>query len=142
MPAVAVYLVFPSSSALMAASLIDLGVSMSGSPAAMLITSRPWARRSDTSALSLSVADGLIPLHLFDILTAIPVSPHYCEIYYASFSSESAACSMMAHSMRFLNSSQPKAYTPSRLPVAWQALAAQPPAQYSMAQQLPQASCW
>ena len=42
---------------------------------------------------------------------------------------------MIAHSMRFLNSSQPYRYTPVTLPVACQALAAQPPEQYSRAHQ-------
>ena len=40
-----------------------------------------------------------------------------------------AAASMIAHSMRLRNSSQPSSYTPVMLPVACQALAAQPPEQ-------------
>ena len=47
----------------------------------------------------------------------------------------SAAFIMMAHSMRLRNSSQPASYTPRMEPVAWKALAAQPPEQYSLAQQ-------
>ena len=40
-----------------------------------------------------------------------------------------ATASMMAHSIRFRKSSQPASYTPVMLPVAWNALAAQPPEQ-------------
>ena len=49
--------------------------------------------------------------------------------------SASAAFSMMAHSMRLRKSSHPALYTPRMEPVAWKALAAQPPEQYSRAQQ-------
>ena len=55
--------------------------------------------------------------------------------YHTSFSASCATLIMMAHSMRLRKSSQPGSYTPRMEPEAWKALAAQPPEQYSLAQQ-------
>src|ERR1039457_6046933 len=57
-PSTAVYLVAPLSSAHLAASLMWLGVSKSGSPAAKLMTSTPWERSSAAFAVTFMVIDG------------------------------------------------------------------------------------
>ena len=61
------------------------------------------------------------------------VSFNYSDIEnvlgFQSSSHISATFSMMAHSIRFLWSSQPVSYTPVMLPVVWYALAAHPPLQ-------------
>ena len=77
----------------------------------------------------------LVPGHMEARNTAVGILPR--KIYNGGFhaSSDSATCIMTAHSMRFLNSSQPYWYTPPMLPVAWYAFAAQPPEQYILAQQ-------
>jgi hypothetical protein len=51
-----------------------------------------------------------------------------------------AAAIIRAHSMRFLWSLHPKSYTLLMSPFEWKLFAAQPPAQYSLAQQLPHLS--
>src|ERR1700761_1188029 len=58
MPSTAVYLVWPSLMALIAASLMFCGVSKSGSPAASPITSRPAAFRSRALLVIAMVGDG------------------------------------------------------------------------------------
>ncbi|MGE4285385.1 MAG: hypothetical protein AB7F23_02080 [Phycisphaerae bacterium] len=57
MPGVAVYLVLPSLTALIAASLIISGVSKSGSPAAKLTTSTPLAISSLARVATAIVAE-------------------------------------------------------------------------------------
>src|SRR5213593_3477896 len=58
MPPTSVYLVWPLSSARIAASLIRRGVSKSGSPAPNEITSMPWARMALARACMARVGDG------------------------------------------------------------------------------------
>src|SRR5262245_12852259 len=58
MPPTSVYLVWPCSIARLAASLMRLGVSKSGSPAPKEITSIPWARMALALACMASVGDG------------------------------------------------------------------------------------
>src|SRR5437867_5875866 len=58
MPPTSVYLVWPLSSARIAASLIRRGVSKSGSPAPKEITLMPWARMALALACMASVGDG------------------------------------------------------------------------------------
>src|SRR6187431_3202288 len=65
MPAVGVYLVKPLVRASMAACLMKSGVSKSGSPAAKLTTSTPWATSALAFALRASVGDGLMALSRF-----------------------------------------------------------------------------
>src|SRR5512143_1611608 len=58
MPGVGAYLVLPALSAAMAASLMNSGVSKSGSPAAKLATSSPAASMAFAFASIASVGDG------------------------------------------------------------------------------------
>ena len=58
MPSTAVYLVWPSLIALIAASLMFWGVSKSGSPAPRPITSRPAAFSSRALVVTAMVGDG------------------------------------------------------------------------------------
>ena len=60
MPSTAVYLVWPSLIALMAAFLMFCGVSKSGSPAARPITSLPAAFNSRALVVIAMVGDGLM----------------------------------------------------------------------------------
>ena len=61
-PPAAVYLVWPLLMAAMAASLMNCGVSKSGSPAPMAITSLPSAFRRAALAETARVGDGLMTL--------------------------------------------------------------------------------
>src|SRR5882757_1883252 len=60
MPSTAVYLVWPSLMALIAASLMFWGVSKSGSPAPRPMTSRPAALSSRALVVTAMVGDGLM----------------------------------------------------------------------------------
>ena len=59
-PSTAVYLVWPARIAAIAASLIESGVSKSGSPAPSPITSRPAALSSRARLVTAIVGEGLI----------------------------------------------------------------------------------
>ena len=79
----------------------------------------------------LVCARALVPRHMQARYAAfgIPRNKISYRRIHSSPSRLSATLTISAHSMRFLNSSQPYLYTPLIEPVAWQALAAQPPEQ-------------
>ena len=72
MPPAGVYLVFPDSIAFIAASLMNFGVSKSGSPVPKPITSMPLAFMAFAIALMARVGDGFTFMILSENRIGIP----------------------------------------------------------------------